>query len=113
MMALYEAAGPGTRRIKTDGATNDKGYVYCIAEYENGKETGYFKIGTAYDPEKRLQDLQTGNVRLLQIWKDCQRLVSKRLDAEGTAHTASKSEKYDVKIGGGTEGAREQAGEVL
>ena len=29
----------------TDGASNDKGYVYCIAEDEGGKESGYFTIG--------------------------------------------------------------------
>ena len=41
------------QRIVPDGASNDQGYVYCIAEYdEDGKETGYFKIGTAYDPEE-------------------------------------------------------------
>ena len=88
-------------RIEADGAPNDKGYVYCIAEYdENGMNTGYFKIGTAYDPDKRLKDLQTGNVRQLKIWGDPW-LVSKRRDAEKATHKAL--EKYAVYQGGGTE----------
>ena len=87
-------------RTVSDGASNDEGYVYCIAEYEGGRESGYFKIGTAYDPEKRLRDLQTGNARQLKIWKECQ-LVSQRLDAETAAHAAV--EKYKVDQGGGTE----------
>ena len=88
-------------RIEADGATNDEGYVYCIAEYdENGMKSGYFKVGTAYHPAERLRGLQTGNVRQLKIWRDPQ-LVSKRLDAERAAHKAL--EKYAVKRGGGTE----------
>ena len=87
-------------RTVSDGASNDKGYVYCIAEYKGGRESGYFKIGTAYDPEKRLKDLQTGNPRELKIWKEPQ-WVSQRLDAERAAHTAL--EEYKVNLRGGTE----------
>ena len=46
-----------------DGASNDDGFVYCIAEYEHGTRTGYFKVGTTKQPKKRLSDLQTDNVR--------------------------------------------------
>lgn len=87
-------------RIVPDGASNDEGYVYCVAEYEGGKESGYFKIGTANDTEKRLRDLQTGNPRQLKTWKEPQ-LVSQRLDAERAAHTAL--EEYKANQGGGTE----------
>ena len=90
------------QRIVPDGASNDRGYVYCIAEYdEDGKETGYFKIGTAYDPEKRLRDLQTGNAHPLKIWRDCKVEVLQRLDAEKAAKQAV--EEYKVSLGGGTE----------
>ena len=95
-------------RTVSDGASNDEGYVYCIAEYEDGRETGYFKIGTAYDLEKRLRDLQTGNARQLKIWKECQ-LVSQRLDAEKAAHAAV--EEYRVDQGGGTEWFKVPQGE--
>ena len=50
-----------------DGTSNDDGFVYCIAEIENGKLTGYFKVGTASDTKKRLWDLHTGNVRQLSF----------------------------------------------
>ena len=105
-MAQSEVAdGPGMglksrQRIVEDGAKNDEGYVYCIAEYDKeGQETGYIKVGTAYEPEKRLKRLQTSNVRQLKIWKDCK--VSKRLDAETAAH--NNLAKYRVNLGGGTE----------
>ena len=111
MMAQSEAAPAvancsgstfeSTSRIEADGASNDQGYVYCIAEYdEKGKETGYIKVGTAYEPEKRLAGLQTGNPRPLKIWRES-RLVSKRLDAEKAAH--KHLEKYKANVGGGTE----------
>ncbi|MCG8621957.1 MAG: GIY-YIG nuclease family protein [Proteobacteria bacterium] len=87
-------------RIVPDGASNDEGYVYCIAEYMDGRETGYFKIGTAKDSDKRLKDLQTGNPCELKIWKEPQ-WVSKRLNAEKAAHAALK--EYKVDQGGGTE----------
>ena len=87
-------------RTVSDGVSNDEGYVYCIAEYEDGRKTGYFKIGTTNNPDKRLQDLQTGNPRELKIWKE-PLLVSQRLDAEKAAHAAV--EKYKVDQGGGTE----------
>ena len=51
---------------ETDGASNDSGYVYLIAECERGVETGYYKVGTAANPKKSLRDLQTGNVRVLK-----------------------------------------------
>ena len=70
-----------------DGASNDDGYVYCIAECENGIRTGYCKVGTTSNPQKRLQDLQTGSVRPLQFWGQPQR-VSNRLDVERAAHDA-------------------------
>lgn len=89
------------QRIVPDGASNDEGFVYCIAEYEDGKETGYFKVGTANDPNKRLRDLQTGNIRQLKFWKDCKKKVLKQLDAEKAAHRALK--EYAVNLGGGTE----------
>jgi hypothetical protein len=95
-------------RIVPDGASNDEGYVYCIAEYKDGKEKGYFKVGTAYDPKKRLRDLQTGNVRHLNIWKEYH-LVSKRLDAETAAHRAL--EEYKVNLGGGKEWFKVPQGE--
>jgi hypothetical protein len=96
-------------RIVPDGATNDEGYVYCIAEYEDGKETGYFKIGTANDPEKRLRDLQTGNVRQLKSLNEYQAHVSQRLDAEREAHRAL--EEYKVDLGGGKEWFKVPQGE--
>ena len=108
-MAQSEAAvakDPGstfelTQRIEPDGVSNDEGYVYCIAEYDDKeKETGYIKVGTAKEPEKRLADLQTGNVHQLKIWRNC-RKVSKRLDAEKAAH--KDLARYKVNLGGGTE----------
>ena len=84
-----------------DGASNDDGYVYCIAECEGRKETGYFKVGTASHPDKRLADLQTGNVRQLQFWGNPKK-VSHRLDVEKAAHHALS--KYAVTdLGGGRE----------
>jgi hypothetical protein len=110
-VAIANDAGPvpeSEPRIVSDGATNDEGYVYCIAEYEDGKENGYFKVGTAYDPKKRLRDLQTGNVRQFEIWKECH-LVSQRLDAETAAHRAL--EEYKVNLGGGKEWFKVPQGE--
>ena len=90
------------QRIVPDGASNDQGYVYCIAEYDrDGRETGYFKIGTAYNPEKRLRDLQTGNAHPLKIWRDCKVEVLQRLDAEKATKKALKD--YKASQGGGTE----------
>ena len=83
-----------------DGACNNAGYVYCIAEYDRGNRTGNFKVGTAVNPDKRIRDLQTGNVHQLQFWGEPQ-FVSHRLDAEKAAHTALSD--YAVNYGGGTE----------
>lgn len=83
-----------------DGASNDDGYVYCIAECEGGRETGYFKVGTASNPNKRLADLQTGNVRQLQFWGN-PKYVSHRLTVEKAAHNALS--KYAIDLGGGKE----------
>ena len=83
-----------------DGAANDQGYVYCIAECERGYRTGYFKVGTTSDPRKRLGDLQTGNVRQLQFWGK-PRLVRQRLTIERKAHEALSN--YAVYLNGGTE----------
>lgn len=83
-----------------DGASNDDGYVYLIAECESGRGTGYFKVGTTTDPDKRLSDLQTGNVRQLQFWGDPKR-VSYRLTVEKAAHKALS--KYAINLGGGKE----------
>ena len=84
--------------LRKRGLGTRLGYVYCIAEYEDRKETGYFKVGMTKDPDKRLRDLQTGNVRQL---KYCKKEVLKRLNAEKAAHEALK--KYKVDLGGGTE----------
>ena len=83
-----------------DGASNDDGYVYCIAECEGGRETGYFKVGTASNTRKRLADLQTGNVRQLQFWGK-PKWVSHRLTVERAAHSALS--KYAINLGGGKE----------
>lgn len=83
-----------------DGASNDDGFVYCIAECEGGRESGYFKVGTAANPDKRLADLQTGNVRQLQFWGNPKR-VSRRLTVEKAAHNALS--KYAIDLGGGKE----------
>lgn len=84
----------------TDGARNDAGYVYCIAEYNHGKRTGMFKVGTAADPDKRLRDLQTGNANNLKFLGQPQ-YAPYRLDTERAAHTALRD--YAVNYGGGTE----------
>lgn len=84
----------------TDGARNDAGYVYCIAEYDRGKRTGNFKVGTAVDPDKRLRDLQTGNAHQLKFLGPPQ-YASHRLDAERSAHAALRG--YSSNSGGGTE----------
>ena len=84
----------------TDSTCNDAGYVYCIAEYDRGKRTGNFKVGTAIDPDKRLRDLQTGNAYRLMLWGQPQ-YVSHRLNAEKCAHAALSG--YAINSGGGTE----------
>jgi len=48
------------------GNTNTKAYVYFIYESDS---LGKFKIGRSVNPERRLKNLQTGNSRLLQIYK--------------------------------------------
>ena len=83
-----------------DGAANNDGYVYCIAESEHGRLTGYFKVGTTTQPNKRLSDLQTGNVRQLKYWVQ-PKYLSRRLDVERAAHTALS--RYAVDLGGGKE----------
>jgi hypothetical protein len=85
---------------ETDGASNDSGYVYLIAECERGAETGYYKVGTASNPKKRIKDLQTGNVRLLKFWGDPV-LVAHRLTVEKVAHDALSD--YACDLGGGKE----------
>ena len=85
---------------EVDGAANDDGFIYCIAEYDRGRKTGYFKVGTAKNPEKRLRDLQTGNVRKLDIWLQSQE-ISSRLTVETRAHQALS--RYAVNLGGGNE----------
>ena len=82
-----------------DGACGDAGYVYCIAEYDHGKRTGNFKVGTAIDPDKQLGDLQVGNAYQLMWWGQPQ-YVSHRLDAEKSAQSALRG--YAVNCGGGT-----------
>jgi hypothetical protein len=81
-----------------DDACSDAGYVYCIAEYDRGKRTGNFKVGTAVDPDKQLGDLQIGNVYQLKWWGQPQ-YVSHRLDAEKSAHSALNG--YAINSGGG------------
>jgi hypothetical protein len=41
-------------------------YIYFI--YEHGSDNT-FKIGFSTNPDQRLRNLQTGNSRLLQIWR--------------------------------------------
>ena len=85
---------------EVDGATNDQGYVYCIAEYDGDRLTGNFKVGTTTNPKKRLRDLQTGNEHRLEYW-DQPQLVSNRLTVEKRAHKALSM--YSEHLGGGTE----------
>lgn len=85
-----------------DGASNDRGYVYLIAELEceGGDKTGYYKVGTASNPKKRIKDLQTGNVRFLQFWgKPVE--VERRVTVEKAAHDALSN--YACHLGGGKE----------
>ena len=42
-----------------------QGYIYVICESVNGRATGFYKVGRTGNPDKRLSDLQTGNVRPL------------------------------------------------
>ena len=85
---------------EVDGATNDRGYVYLLAECRGGKPNGNFKVGTATDPNKRKRDLQTGNVNELKFCGE-PRLVSNRLSVEKRAHAALS--KYAVYEKGGKE----------
>ena len=85
---------------EVDGASNDNGYIYCIVECENGQPTGYYKIGTASNPNKRISDLQTGNVRQLCYWGE-PKFVHHRLDVESAVHSALS--RYTANLGGGTE----------
>lgn len=86
---------------EVDGAKNDTGYVYCIAEYDESKrQTGYFKIGTTANYRNRISDLKTGNVRELR-WCGEPQYVEKRLDKEKAAHIALST--YAVDYGGGKE----------
>ena len=86
----------------TDGARNDRGYVYLIAELEceGGAKTGYFKVGTASNPKTRIRDLQTGNVRQLAF---CGKPVEveRRRTVEKAAHKALSN--YACDLGGGKE----------
>ena len=84
--------------VDTDGASNDSGYVYLIAECERGVETGYYKVGTASNPKKRIKDLQTGNVRLLKFWGEPVK-AEHRLTVEKAAHDALS--KYACDLEGG------------
>lgn len=51
-----------------NGTSNDDGFVYCITECEGGRESGYFKVETAANPDKRLADFQMSNVHWLQFF---------------------------------------------
>lgn len=84
----------------TGGAHSDAGYAYCIAEYDRGKRTGNFKVGTAVDPDRRLRDLQVGNVYQLKFVGQPQ-YVSHRLDAEKSALNALSG--YAGNLGGGAQ----------
>ena len=75
------------------------GYVYVIQESVSGQATGYYKVGMSVDPNKRLSDLRTGNVRPLGFTRTV--VVSDMRSAEAAAHKALKT--YSVNLGGGKE----------
>ena len=66
----------------------------------NGRATGFYKVGRTVDPNKRLSDLQTGNVRPLDFTRTVE--VTDVSRAEAAAHNALAT--YSVTTyGGGTE----------
>ena len=68
-------------------------------ELMNDKATGFFKVGMTVNLNKRLSDLKTGNVRLLEFTRRVK--VKDMLGAETAAHKALKT--YAKYLGGGTE----------
>ena len=83
-----------------------QGYIYVICESENGRATGFYKVGRTGDPNKRLSDLQTGNVRPLDFTRTVK--VTDVYHAEAAAHNTLAT--YSVTTyGGGTEWFRANA----
>ena len=81
------------------------GYIYVIQELVNGRATGFYKVGRTGNPNKRLADLQTGNVRPLDFTRRV--IVTDVYRAEAAAHKALAT--YSVTYGGGTEWFRANA----
>ena len=85
---------------------SEKGYIYLLQEcHPNGDPTGFYKVGRSGNTKHRLEDLQTGNPRLLkEIARTCNKVALRREtmahdylnQKQGIEHT---SDKYQ----GGTE----------
>ena len=84
------------KRIDVDAGGHQPGSVYVILETI---ENVYYKVGRSTDPDTRLRDLQTGNVRPLKL--ECTVKVTDMSDAETAAKKALND--YSVNYGGGTE----------
>ena len=89
-----------------DAPTVLQGYIYVIQESVNDRATGFYKVRRTGNPNKRLSDLQTGNVRPLDFTRRVE--VTDMYRAEAAAHIALAT--YLVTTyGGGTEWFRANA----
>ena len=77
----------------------EEGYVYLIVENPDNSPNFYFKIGYSVDPNKRHDNLQTGNPRKLALVYS--RQVKDHVACEGKLKNALKN--YKSTLGGGTE----------
>ena len=85
----------------TEEIDGKAGYIYIIKEIDFNS-TGFinYKVGQSGDPQKRIQDLQTGNLRKLKIAYPATR-VNDMNQAERDIHKALSS--YKSQEGGGRE----------
>jgi hypothetical protein len=88
-------------------ATAADKYIYLLQELCKKAPTGFYKVGSTTDAEKRVSDLQTGNPRCLNLFASSSDKVSQSLEGKVRMFMLNKggyeASKSVCGEGGGTE----------
>ena len=90
---------PKAEEFTDGGSASGVGYIYIISEKSHGNDTRFYKIGRTVDVQDRIESLQTGNARFLQVYGTV--TVNNMAAAEYAAHDAVS--QYRATDGGGKE----------
>ena len=87
-------------------ATADK-YIYLLQELCKRAPTGFYKVGSTTDAQKRVSDLQTGNPRPMKLLASSDDKVSQSVEGKVRTFMLNRGEYEASKSvcgeGGGTE----------